>query len=86
MAQQRGDTCREEVLAAFKALESRSGRDVFSPSEVVEEMEDLGTEYAVSTIRTHIVSRMCANAQRHHTVVYDDLQRVAPGLYRRLTE
>jgi hypothetical protein len=40
--------------------------------------------YRPSTIRTHVVSRMCRDAPDHHAVTYDDLERVSPGLYRQL--
>lgn len=76
-------TCRDEILAAFARLEQRTGREVFSPAEVLAEMQRAGTQYAPSTIRTHIVSRMCANAANHHAVVYDDLERTGHGRYRR---
>jgi hypothetical protein len=75
-------TCRDEVIEAFRNLARRHGRETFSPSEVVEEMRRQGTRYRESTIRTHIVSRLCSNAPDHHAVVYDDVERVAPGTYR----
>jgi hypothetical protein len=34
---------------------------------------------------THVVSRTCANAPKHHAITYSDLERVGRGLYRRLT-
>ena len=46
-------------------------------------MQRRRTAYKASTIRTHIVSRMCANARDHHARTYDDLERVGNGLYRR---
>lgn len=75
-------TCRDEIIEAFQVLARRHERDVFSPSDIVGEMRHQGSRYQESTIRTHIVSRMCANAPDHHAVVYDDLERVGPGLYR----
>ncbi|MDF1595106.1 MAG: hypothetical protein P1T08_03240 [Acidimicrobiia bacterium] len=75
-------TCRDEILEAFRNLARRHRRDTFSPSEVVDEMRGQGTRYRESTIRTHIVSRLCGNAPDHHAVVYDDLERVEPGLCR----
>ena len=72
-------TCRDEILSAFDTLSRRTGRDAFGPAEIVSEMQLNGTTYAESTIRTHIISRMCANASDHHAVVYQDLERVAPG-------
>ena len=75
-------TAREEILAALPALATRLGRDTFTPSEVVDELERRGTSLAAPTIRTHVISRMCAEAPNHHARVYDDLTRVSRGLYR----
>jgi hypothetical protein len=44
-----------------------------------------GTKYSVSTIRTHITSRLCLNAPAHHAVRYPDLERTARGTYRLTT-
>jgi hypothetical protein len=74
-------TCRDEVLAAAIHLRDL-GRESFTPDDILREMERAGTEYAPSTIRTHVVSRMCVNAPDHHGVVYDDLERLAPSMYR----
>lgn len=75
-------TCRDEIVETFQVLSRRYGRDVFSPAEIVEEMRRQGSRYQESTIRTHIVSRLCVNAPDHHAVVYADLERVRPGLYK----
>ena len=75
-------TCRDEVLAAMRALQSRHGRKVFKLEEIVQEVNALGSTYKESTIRTHIVSRMCGNAPDNHAVVYKDLERVDTGHYR----
>jgi len=75
-------TCRDEVLDAIDAILRRSGRDRFTVGEVVDEMARRETEYAESTIRTHVTSRMCANAPDHHGVVYADLLRTGRATYR----
>lgn len=75
-------TCRDEVLAAFARLMARTSRETFSLGEIVREVCPQGCSYRVSTIRTHVTSRMYANAPDHHAVVYDDLERVGRGLYR----
>jgi len=75
-------TCRDQVRETFRNLAHSTGRDTFSPSEVVAAMRRDGTPYADSTIRTHIVSRMCTDAPDHHAVVYQDLERIGRGLYR----
>lgn len=75
-------TCRDEILAAVRQLAIRTSRDAFSPAEIVKEVRLQGSGYKESTIRTHVTSRMCADAPDHHAVVYDDLERVGRGLYR----
>lgn len=79
-----GTTCRSQILGAFDALQHRLGRDVFSPAEVIAEVQRRDGQHADSTIRTHIVSVMCINAPRNHGVRYDDLERVSRGQYRRV--
>jgi hypothetical protein len=76
------DTCREEILEAIAALTRRTGSEVFSVRDVVDEMKSRGTSYAEATIRTHVTSRMCGNAPDHHGVVYSDLRRLDRGTYK----
>lgn len=78
------DTCRDEVLDAFKRLERRHGREVFTPAEVIDEVLAVNDRYPAYTIRTEIVSRMCREAPQHHVRKYDDLERVRRGQYRRI--
>lgn len=78
-------TCRDDVLAALKRLESRHGRSAFDLDEVVQEVAAGGSRYKESTIRTHVTSRMCSDAPDHHGTVYADLERVDRGRYRRRT-
>lgn len=74
-------TCRAEVLAAAKAVISRTKVRDFSIEDILAEMAKSRTTYAESTIRTHITSRLCRNAPSHHAVRYPDLVRVARGRY-----
>lgn len=67
---------REEILIAIRRL----GSETFTVMDVLREMR--GTEYAESTIRTHITSRMCADAPDNHGTTYADLDRVGRGRYR----
>ena len=57
-------------------------RDLHQSIEVLDELRRRQSRYAESTIRTHIVSRMCANAPDNHATTTSDLIRVAHGLYR----
>jgi hypothetical protein len=75
-------TAREEILAALPAVRARNGREEFTVQDVIDELRRRGTTYRPSTIRTHIVSRMCANAPNHHARTYEDLERLADGTYR----
>jgi len=75
-------TARDEILAALPAVRARTGRETFSPDNVIAELARRGSPYKESTIRTHIVSRMCSDAPDHHAKTFDDLERVGHGLYR----
>lgn len=81
MAQTQKDGCREEVLAAARRIHGAGHAD-FSPADVVRQMQRDGTQYQESTIRTHITSRMCADAPDNHGTTYADLERVGHGRYR----
>ena len=76
-------TCGDEVLAAFGRLEQRQGRRQFTVAEIIKEVFEAGSSYQESTVRTHIVSRMCVDSPDHHASVYPDLERVGRGCYRR---
>ena len=75
-------TCRDEVLAAAQELSTRSADGGFTVDEVVRLPTGRGTTYAESTIRTHVTSRMCANAPANHVTRYADLVRDERGRYR----
>jgi hypothetical protein len=76
-------TCRDAVLEAFERLERRHGRQAFDLAEIVTETSVVDGSFADSTIRTHVASRMCADAPDHHGTVYANLERVDRGRYRR---
>lgn len=75
-------TARDEVLAAAQTLAGKSPDGTFSVEEVVSLMRRNGSSYKESTIRTHVSSRMCANAPDHHAVTYRDFIRTDVGRYR----
>lgn len=64
----------------MRRLERRHGRSVFRLDEIVQEVLSVGAPFSEATIRTHIASRMCADAPVHHGTVYADLVRVGRGL------
>ena len=78
---ERGVGAREDVLTAARALEQR-GLVPWSPAQLIAEAQQQGSTFAESTLRTHVVSRMCAEAPNHHGTVYADLERVGRGTYR----
>lgn len=73
-------TARSEILAAIESVVAADG--TFAVADIVKELDRRGSAYAESTIRTHIVSRMCETAPDHHAATYDDLERVDRGMYR----
>ena len=75
-------TAREAVLAAARTLASRSPDGTFTVAEVVNEVRRRDGRLADSTVRTHVISRMCVNAPDHHATVFPDLERVDRGRYR----
>lgn len=75
------DTARDEILNVVSSI-TDGGRRTFTVDEVVSELRARGSRFKDSTIRTHITSRLCANAASHHAVRYPDFDRVGPGEYR----
>ncbi len=76
-------TCRDAVLDAMARLERRHGSNTFDLADIVAEALAADSRFAESTIRTHVSSRMCADAPDNHGTVYADLERVGRGRYRR---
>ena len=75
-------TCRDEVLKAAAFLSKSSLDSTFSPADIVNRMQKMGTDYSESTIRTHVVSKMCIGTPINHACKHDDLERVSRGVYR----
>jgi hypothetical protein len=78
-------SCRDEILDCVRRITSQRGSDEFTIEEIIRCMRTCGTEYRDSTIRTHISSRLCLNAPKHHAVRYPDFERTARGTYRLTT-
>jgi hypothetical protein len=83
MGNERGtvEGAREQILRAARRLDGGRGAS-FTIAEIVAEVRRYGATLADSTIRTHVTSRMCANAPKNHGTVYADLERVDRGRYR----
>lgn len=69
-------------MQAIADIVQRSGREDFELSDVLVEMRQGGSPYSEATIRTHVTSRMCADAPNHHASTYDDFDRLNRGHYR----
>jgi hypothetical protein len=75
-------TARFEILASARKLAEQSADGSFTLMQILTEMRRAGSRYTESTIRTHVTSRMCADAPVHHGTTYDDFQRLGDGRYR----
>jgi hypothetical protein len=75
-------TARAVILATARRLAGQSADGSFTLAQIIASMNQAGTLYAESTIRTHVTSRMCADAPDHHATTYDDFQRLGDGRYR----
>ncbi|QBP43187.1 GIY-YIG nuclease family protein [Paenisporosarcina antarctica] len=75
-------TCRDEILSAVRHIIQEKGSNEFIVREVIDTMRQGKSTYSESTIRTHIVSKCCINAAKHHAVVYNDFERIGRGLYK----
>ena len=67
----------EEVLLAVRRLCRERGNWTFTPVEVVRALPHLNER----SVRTHIVSRCCINAPRHHPHKWEYFRRLQRGLY-----
>ena len=67
----------DEVLDTARRLCRERGGWTFRPDEIVRALPHLN----VSTVRTHIVSRCCVNAPKHHLHRWPYFRRVARGVY-----
>lgn len=75
-------SCRDELLEVVTKLVKENSVNEFTVAEVIDAMKKNNTVYSESTIRTHITSRCCENAPKHHKTTYDDYVRVDNGIYR----
>ena len=75
-------TARDEILDAARHLTSGSADGTFTVDDILRHLRTSGSTYSESTIRTHVTSRMCAEAPTHHATKYADLSRVSYGRYR----
>jgi hypothetical protein len=74
-------SAREDLLRAAQDL-TESGRSLFTPIELIEQVRRNDGNYPDSTLRTHTVSWMCANAPANEATGVGEFVRVGRGLYR----
>ena len=67
----------EEVLRAAQRICRQRGGWRFRPIDIVLALPHLN----IRTVRTHVVSRCCANAPAHHAHRLDYFKRVSRGVY-----
>jgi predicted RNase H-like HicB family nuclease len=67
----------EEVLAAANRIAGGRPDCRFAPDEIVRALPHLN----VSSVRTHVVSRCCVNAPKHHLHKWGYFRRVERGVY-----
>src|SRR5690349_7429822 len=58
---------------------ARSKDGEFTLAKISAEMKARNSAYSERTIRTHVTSRMCANAPKNHAIVYNDFWCVDRG-------
>lgn len=75
-------SCRDELYDVVTDLIKEKKVNEFTVAEVIDAMKKRNTIYSEGTIKTHITSRCCANAPKHHQTTFDDYERVARGIYR----
>jgi hypothetical protein len=75
-------SCRDEILDCARAIIEHKGENEFTIEDILTCLRRHGTKYTNSTIRTHVTSRLCANAPDHHAITYSDLERTGRGTYR----
>ena len=70
-------TIHEEILAAARRLCAARRSWTFTPVEVVQALPHLNPR----SVRTHVVSRCCANAPSHHAHRWPYFERLQRGVY-----
>ena len=72
-SRRKGITCRDQIVAAARALTEEKGENEFAAKEVVEFVIKKGTDYSIGTIRSSVSSQA-------------DFERIERGRYRLAVE
>ena len=75
-------TIHEEILNAARRMCIARRQWTFTPAEVVHALPHLNER----SVRTHVVSRCCVNAPRHHAHRWPYFRRVRRGVYEVLKD
>lgn len=78
MQDSRAESTRKQVLAVAQRLCATRADWTFKPAEVVRALPHLNEQ----TVRTHICSRCCVNANPNHPHRWPYFRRVSHGVYR----
>jgi hypothetical protein len=68
-----------EIREAAHSMVAHSPDGEFSLSGILAEMRARGSMYSERTVKTHVTSRMCANAPRNHAIIYNDFWCIDRG-------
>lgn len=69
-------------VATSRRLAAHSRDGTCTVDDILNHLRRQSSSYKPSTIRTHVVSRMYANAPDHHQVTYPDLLRGDDRTYK----
>jgi predicted RNase H-like HicB family nuclease len=72
----------DEILKAVQRLCNERSDPIFAPDEVVRALPHLNAQ----TVRTHVTSRCCVNAPKHHQSRLAYFQKIGRGRYELLPE
>lgn len=75
-------TCREQALAAARAVVQDKGLNEFTIGEVLERMLLAGSRCTKATVTNLVASRCCVNAPGHGAKKYAHFERIRWGKYR----
>ena len=71
-------SAHHEIREVAHSMVAQSTDEEFSLVGIIAEMYARGSGYSVQTIRTHVASRMCANAPKNHAI-YNDFWGIDRG-------
>ena len=70
---------QHQIREVAQSMVAQSLDGEFNLACIIAEMTVRGSGYSEQTVRTHVTSRMCANAPRNHAVIYNDFWCIDHG-------